>query len=239
MTDITPFTIAVPEETLSDLHTRLGLTRFPVNVDLPKDKEWDYGAPTQNVKDLVEYWKTSFDWRKVEADINSKLPQFITPVDAGDPHGILNIHFTLAYGLTDSPTGLLAWIYEKLVGWSDDYPWTPEEVITWVMLYWISVAGPVGGLRYYKENLGNVPKPDAMQVYPKLSQVPLGVSSFKKELYKFPQDWANLKQPVSFYKRHEVGGHFAAYEVPDLLVDDIRSFTEIVVKNDPKLLPAA
>ncbi|KIJ34306.1 hypothetical protein M422DRAFT_182229, partial [Sphaerobolus stellatus SS14] len=71
MTDIKPFTIAVPEETLSDLHTRLELARFPLNVDLPEGNEWDYGVPTQNIKDLVEYWKTSFDWRKVEAEINN------------------------------------------------------------------------------------------------------------------------------------------------------------------------
>ncbi|KAG8712181.1 hypothetical protein FRC11_000778, partial [Ceratobasidium sp. 423] len=57
---------------------------------------------------------------------------------------------TLAVGLTDSPIGLLAWIGEKLYVWTDNYPWTPEELITWTMLYWIN--GPAGGLRYYKEN---------------------------------------------------------------------------------------
>ncbi|GAB1526052.1 hypothetical protein RhiTH_009218 [Rhizoctonia solani] len=57
---------------------------------------------------------------------------------------------TLAVGLTDSPVGLLAWIGEKLYAWTDNYPWTPEEWITWTMLYWVN--GPAAGLRYYKEN---------------------------------------------------------------------------------------
>ena len=39
---------------------------------------------------------------------------------------------TLGYGLADSPVGLLGWIYEKLVGWTDGYEWTDEEVLTWV-----------------------------------------------------------------------------------------------------------
>ncbi|CAE6414490.1 unnamed protein product [Rhizoctonia solani] len=44
---------------------------------------------------------------------------------------------SLAYALTDSPVGLLAWIGEKLYAWTDNYPWTPEELITWTMLYWV------------------------------------------------------------------------------------------------------
>ncbi|QRW22227.1 epoxide hydrolase [Rhizoctonia solani] len=44
---------------------------------------------------------------------------------------------SLAYALTDSPVGLLAWVGEKLYAWSDNYPWTPEELITWTMLYWV------------------------------------------------------------------------------------------------------
>ena len=42
---------------------------------------------------------------------------------------------SLAYGLWDSPVGLLAWIREKLHTWTDDYPWTDDEIITWVMVF--------------------------------------------------------------------------------------------------------
>jgi len=93
MADIRPFTIAVPDDVLTDLKVRLDLARFPENVELPVGEEWRYGTPTQRMKELVEYWKANFDWRKVEANINSSFPQFITPVDAGSPHGELDIHF--------------------------------------------------------------------------------------------------------------------------------------------------
>ncbi|KIJ29048.1 hypothetical protein M422DRAFT_269573 [Sphaerobolus stellatus SS14] len=341
MAEIRPFKISVSDEVLSDLKVRLNLARFPVNIDLPPSDEWAYGTPEHRVKDLVKHWKTSFDWRKIEADINAKLPQFTTPIDAGEPHGDLDIHFvhkrsnnphvvpllfvhgwpgnflevskileplinpsdakspsfhvvapslpgyvfseaskypgiglnatsdifdrlmkklgynhyiaqggdwgsmvvkalaTLAYGLTDSPTGLLAWIYEKLYDWSDNYPWTSDEIITWVMLYWISIAGPVGSVRYYKENK---PGPsdagsEATKVNLATSKVPIGVSVFPKELFKPPEGWAGIAQPVKYFKRHDSGGHFAAYEKPDLLVDDIRKFSEIIIKEDKLLWP--
>jgi Epoxide hydrolase N terminus len=91
--DITPFGISVSDDVLADLQTRLNLARFPKSLMLSVEKAWSYGVPTQNVQDLVEYWKKSFNWRKIETDINTKLPQFTTPIDAEKPHGILTIHF--------------------------------------------------------------------------------------------------------------------------------------------------
>ena len=58
---------------------------------------------------------------------------------------------TLGYALTDSPVALLAWIYEKLHDWSDEYPWSEEEILTWVSVYWFSTAGPAASLRIYYE----------------------------------------------------------------------------------------
>lgn len=85
---------------------------------------------------------------------------------------------SLSYGLWDSPIALLAWIREKMQTWSDSYPWTDEEVITWVMIYWISQV--TGGLRIYKE--GNVAKVISGYVH-----VPFGVSVFPKELFVAPK----------------------------------------------------
>ncbi|KAF8522534.1 hypothetical protein JB92DRAFT_1694478, partial [Gautieria morchelliformis] len=56
------------------------------------ENHWSYGVPTQSVQDLVEYWKKSFNWHKIETDINTKLPQFTMPIDAENPHGILTMH---------------------------------------------------------------------------------------------------------------------------------------------------
>ena len=58
---------------------------------------------------------------------------------------------TLGYALADSPVGLLAWIYEKLHDWTDNYPWTEEEILTWVSIYWFSISGPAANLRIYYE----------------------------------------------------------------------------------------
>ena len=43
-------------------------------------------------KTLYKYWKATFNWREIEADINAKLPQFTTPINPEDPHGILAVH---------------------------------------------------------------------------------------------------------------------------------------------------
>ena len=104
---------------------------------------------------------------------------------------------TLGYSLADSPVGLLAWIYEKLVLWTDNYKWSDDEgirsvtslacclpgfetVLTWISIYWFSRAGPAAPLRMYFEcigdfnNLGRGPT------------VPVGSSHFPKELIVLP-----------------------------------------------------
>lgn len=58
---------------------------------------------------------------------------------------------TLAYALNDSPVALLAWIYEKLHDWTDSYPWTDDEIFTWVSIYQFSRAGPGAAHRIYYE----------------------------------------------------------------------------------------
>jgi hypothetical protein len=58
---------------------------------------------------------------------------------------------TIGIGLADSPALLLAWIYDKLVDWTDGYQWTEEEVCEWVSLYWFSRAGPAASVVIYHE----------------------------------------------------------------------------------------
>ncbi|KAL1733245.1 Alpha/Beta hydrolase protein [Schizophyllum commune] len=124
---------------------------------------------------------------------------------------------TLGYALTDSPAGLLAWIYEKLVTWTDGYSWTDDEVLTWISIYWFSRAGPTSSFRIYYENL-HVPAPQD-----EASPIPLGFSFFPKELIPTPKPLRDLLGNVVFESAmHDKGGHFAAYEVPELLVGDIR-----------------
>jgi len=107
--------------------------------------------------------------------------------------------------LTDSPVGLLAWRYEKLVAWPDAYPWTDDEVFTWVSIYWFSRAGPAASVRiYYELALSN-----QVFSYPKTT-VPVCLSFFPKEVIQFPKALLRAKARIVFESEHEVGGHFAA-----------------------------
>ena len=81
-TEIRPFRIDVPQEELDDLQQRLERTRWP--DELP-GAAWSYGAPVGYVKGLAERWRTSFDWRKVEARLNG-FPQFTTEIDGQTIH---------------------------------------------------------------------------------------------------------------------------------------------------------
>ena len=58
---------------------------------------------------------------------------------------------TLGYALADSPVALLAWIYEKMHDWTDDFPWSDEEIFRWVSVYAFSRAGPGAAQRIYYE----------------------------------------------------------------------------------------
>jgi microsomal epoxide hydrolase len=77
-----PFRIQVPDATLEDLKQRLARTRWPDEI---VDAGWDYGVPLGYLRDLCEYWRTGYDWRKHEAELNA-LPQFMTKIDGVDVH---------------------------------------------------------------------------------------------------------------------------------------------------------
>ncbi|KAI9431832.1 alpha/beta-hydrolase [Lactarius psammicola] len=124
---------------------------------------------------------------------------------------------TLGFSLADSPVGLLAWIYEKLVAWTDAYPWTDDEVLTWVSIYWFSRAGPAASIRIYYE----ITHADKRARFPKTS-VPVGLSFFPKDLVHLPRVLLRAQAKIVFESEHEVGGHFAAYEQPEALVSDLQ-----------------
>ncbi|KAG8863177.1 hypothetical protein FRB96_009359 [Tulasnella sp. 330] len=370
--DIIPFKIQVQDDFLADLKARLELTRYPHELNLSNGEEWSYGIPVTvgtrantedaTVKDLVEYWKAEFDWRKAEKALNAKLPQYTAEIDTGRPeHGTLKIHFahrtssrpdaipllfvhgwpgnfsevtkivdalteptdpgqpafhvvspslpgfgfseaptapgfnlrriadvfdklmmklgymhylaqggdwgsmiirglalwhrescsgilnnmmiahptllvshpimvvklllgyfgvpggyskpeidglmstndfankasayraiqeqtpqTLGYAMTDSPIGLLAWLAEKYTLWPPDYKWDKDEILTWVMLYWI--RGPTPSFRLYKEHNPGVYDDDSWKIMTAWSPVPLGVTTFKDDIIQFPDE---------------------------------------------------
>nr|WP_294530946.1 epoxide hydrolase family protein [uncultured Rhodopila sp.] len=81
---IRPFKIDVPDETLADLRRRLAATRWPDKETVADESQ---GVPLATLQQLVLYWQTDYDWRKVEARLNA-LPQFMTEIDGLDIHFI-------------------------------------------------------------------------------------------------------------------------------------------------------
>ena len=81
---IRPFRVDVPEESLVELRLRLAGTRWPDQETVPDQSQ---GVPLAKLQDLVRYWQTDYDWRRVEARLNA-LPQFLTTIDGLDIHFI-------------------------------------------------------------------------------------------------------------------------------------------------------
>lgn len=147
---------------------------------------------------------------------------------------------TVGAMLADSPVALLAWIYEKLIAWTDDYPWTDQEVCEWVSLYWYSRAGPAASVNIYHEMFQGEWQADTGRAIPKAKLVGetlqleaqalldndinslQGFSYFPKEIATTPRMWNRHLGDVVFEKEHDKGGHFAAWEQPEALVQDLR-----------------
>ena len=81
---IRPFRFDVPEQDLIDLHRSLAATRWPDKETVADDSQ---GVPPAMLQELVRYWQTDYDWRKVEVQLNA-LPQSITEIDELDIHFI-------------------------------------------------------------------------------------------------------------------------------------------------------
>ncbi|KAF7944331.1 hypothetical protein EAE96_010729 [Botrytis aclada] len=134
---------------------------------------------------------------------------------------------TLAYALHDSPVAVLSWIYEKLHDWTDAYPWTDDEIFTWISIYQFSRAGPGAAHRIYYEfqhtqpGEGKVTRDDLVAHN---GEVKLGLTFNPKELVVLPKTWGRTLGNVVFESDNQVegGGHFYAHEKPELLARDLR-----------------
>jgi pimeloyl-ACP methyl ester carboxylesterase len=129
------------------------------------------------------------------------------------------------YGISDSPVGLAAWMLdhdaksEALIARAlDGRPGgiTTEDVLDNVTLYWLTNTGVSSGRLYWESKL---------QFFaPKGVSIPVGVSVFPGELYEAPRTWAERAYPkLIHYNRLDKGGHFAAWEQPQLLSEEIRA----------------
>lgn len=377
-----PYKIEVPQAALDDLNRRLAETRWP--RELP-GLGWSRGVPLDYLKELAEYWRTSYDWRAAEARLNA-WPQFTTEIDGanvhflhvrspepdaqpmllthgwpgsiaefmevidpltnprahgGDPadafhlvvpsvvgfgfsgptreagwnmpriamawaelmrrlgyeryitqggdlgavmslvlsavdaEHVAGVHVnmlavppgdpswmeglsendmgrlgqvmqfvqersaymwvqsqrpqTLAYALTDSPVGQLAWITEKIFEWSDSAK-TPEDAVsrdqllTDASIYWLtSTAG--SSAEIYLESVDLLPIHPAAATPPPVNNVPLGVAVFAHDIFRPVRPFADRIFPnIKRWSEFDRGGHFGAMEEPDLFIADVRAF---------------
>ncbi|HEX4737323.1 MAG TPA: epoxide hydrolase [Allosphingosinicella sp.] len=129
---------------------------------------------------------------------------------------------SLAYGLTDSPTGLAAWLVEKFRTWSDcggdlDAAMPRDRLLDMLNVYWFT--GTIGSsMRSYFEDGG----PGREEPLPAVS-VPTGHTAFPAEIIQTPRAWAERRFDLVYWNEVERGGHFPALEVPDILAAELRA----------------
>jgi len=130
---------------------------------------------------------------------------------------------TISIVLGSSPVGLLAWIGEKFLAWSDQDP-PLDEILTSLTLWWCTQTFPTSIYPYRDRAITT----DSPEYYIK---TPTGYSSFPKELLISPRNWAEKSANIQWYRKHDKGGHFAAMEQPELFIQDMRDcFGEIYPK---------
>jgi pimeloyl-ACP methyl ester carboxylesterase len=135
---------------------------------------------------------------------------------------------TIGYALVDSPAGLCAWIVEKFQAWTDcdghpENALTRDEMLDDVMLYWLPRTG-ASSARLYRESIAQVNEWISGTATDTVT-VPTGCSIFPKELQRPSRRWAERRfLDIRHWGEPDRGGHFAAFEQPELFVDEVRAF---------------
>jgi pimeloyl-ACP methyl ester carboxylesterase len=131
---------------------------------------------------------------------------------------------TLGYGLTDSPAGLAGWIIEKFRAWTDNNgspedAVTRDQLLTNLTVYWVTNTINSSVRLYCESQRSGRFGPMGERI-----EVPTAAAIFPKEIFRTPRAWAENGFNLQRYTRFDRGGHFAALEEPDLLIDDVRTF---------------
>ncbi|MFG1796423.1 epoxide hydrolase family protein [Nocardia sp. NPDC049149] len=139
---------------------------------------------------------------------------------------------TAGYGLVDSPAALCAWIIEKFWSWTDcaghpENALTRDELLDNLMLYWHNGTG-ASAARLYWESIQQVDEWITGTVTETV-HVPTGCSVFPKEIMRPSRRWAARRfTDIRYWNEPPRGGHFAAFEQPELFVEDVRAFFRLV-----------
>lgn len=128
---------------------------------------------------------------------------------------------TLGYALTDSPVGLAAWYYDKFADWTysggdPEKSLTRDEMLDDISLYWFTGTATSGARLYWENNANNF---NAVNI-----SIPAAITVFPGEIYQAPKSWAEKAyHNLIYYNKVDKGGHFAAWEEPELFSSELRA----------------
>jgi len=127
---------------------------------------------------------------------------------------------SLGYGLVDSPVGQAAWIFEKMWAWTDNQgsPYdalSRDTILDNIMLYWLPATG-ASSARLYWESFAKFGQGEV--------NIPAGASAFPGEIVPATRKWAERRYTnLIYWNELEKGGHFAAWEQPELFAGELRA----------------
>lgn len=198
-----------------------------LHVTFPPEPAFGPGTPeaTPEERRILQRRPTDFYWQGGYVHFAATRPQ------------------TLAYALADSPIGLAAWLVDKLREWTDcdgdlATRFTDDELLTWISLYWLTGTAGSSLDPYWDWALGSAGIPAAwdgrdvpagVDSRPLAAEeqiaVPAAVAVMERGAVNLPRKWA--ERSYADLRRWSVlprGGHFAAWEEPELLADDLQAF---------------
>lgn len=190
------------------LQEETGCTAGHCTLPIVLPDETTLGDPQPDELDALESFQFYNDWDSGYSKQQSTRPQ------------------TLGYGLADSPSGQMAWIVEKFAFWMDcerngfrhpENVLSKDQLLDNVTMYWATNSAASSARLYWESfntpNLNPITRPMALSVFP-------------KEIMRTSERWARARfhNLVHFNNQFERGGHFAALEVPDTLVSELRTW---------------
>lgn len=175
-----------------------------MNMPLVSPSEAVMQNLTDFEKDALASAQNYWDWESGYSKEQSTRPQ------------------TVGYGLVDSPIAQAAWIIEKFWAWTEndghpEYALTRDELLDNVMMYWLPGAGASSARIYWQSFAGISEKQKEVHV-------PTGVSMYPQEIFRSSRRWVEERfKNLVHYNVLDKGGHFAAFEQPEIFVDEVRT----------------
>jgi pimeloyl-ACP methyl ester carboxylesterase len=133
---------------------------------------------------------------------------------------------TEGYGLADSPAGQAAWMYDKFAAWTysggdPERSLTRDQMLDDITLYWVTNTSTSSARLYWENNNNNF---NAVEQKTADIPVPVAVTIFPGEIYRAPRSWTERSyRNLSYFHEVNKGGHFAAWEQPQLFAEELRA----------------